>query len=261
MQNDQQQPRGTVVPEFPEDFGVFISSDGANSSVPWILGDHGTAGVFTEAAIGQILESCRPTFTLTAEDLRGLSRCLGSTLNPETLPLLAGVSRSHAHNLGRQQVAETTKHILKAENEARSAVAALKHLAARAFTEYGRLDLSAIESQLAMAADLLRDAAQDVNAKESAATISMPRFENSRHVPDLRRRLVVMHARRFLQETGNRYGFTTDTANYSRGGGLMEFLDIIVSHLTDPPSKLSPNTVSKDVKALKNLKKDLCTEG
>ena len=261
MSKSQQQPREARLPDFPEDFGLFITADGVNPSVRWILKDHGSTGVFTEAAIAQILDSCRPTFTLTAEDLRELSRSLGITLNPEALPYVYGVSRSHARKLGRQHMDRVTKHIRNGENEALSAATAIAELAATSFGQFGPLNLSEVERKVAAARELLSDAAQGLSAIANSTTVYTARFENRRHVPDVRRRHVVFAARRFLQETGNPYGFTTDVQSYKRGGGLMEFLDIIVPHITNPPSKLSRDTVAKDVRALKNLKQDLCSEG
>ena len=261
MSNTEEMPRVTSFPDAPEDFGLYIGADGVNPSVPWILKDHGKTGVFTEAAIQQILDSGRPTFRLTAEDLRALSRSLGIVLNPEALPFLHGVSRSHARKLGSQQLDSAAKHIRKGEKEALSAVDALEQLAATSFGERGPLPLSDVERKVAAAGELLRDAAKALRAIASSATVYTARFENRRHVPDVRRGHVVFNARRFLEETGNPYGFTTDVHTNKRGGALMEFLDIIVPHLTDPASRLSRDTVAKDIRSLKNMKQDLCTEG
>lgn len=247
----------TTLPDAIEDTGLFLGADGVNASAAWILKDHGKAGVFTDAAIDQIIEACRPTFTLTVEDLRKLSKSLGSALNPEDSPFLYGASRSSARKRGLQGLDRVTKHIEKGAAETIAATSAIEKLEQTSFTEAGPLNLSGIRCKIVAAQALLMDAAQALNAVTDDISVYTPRFNNRRHVPDIRRRHVVLIAHQFLQQTGNPSGFTTDINTYERSGGLMEFLDVIVPQITNPPGKLSRDTVAKDIQSMRKLKQDL----
>lgn len=235
------------------DFGLFIGADGVNSSVPWKIADYGSRGALSEEALAEIVEGCGAEFCFSETDLQRLSRALAIALDHEAFPFLYGVSRSDAHDRGvkkleaaRTQMAKASTAVIKARkkmHDLTESLTSIKHEAA--MKRYFRA--------LQEAEALLVDVSKGISSINPKNAPPSPKFKNRRHVPDIRRRNVVLTSYQFLMETGNRHGFTTDLGTNERTGGLMAFLDLVVPHITDPPSKLSKDTVARDLTAMRQL--------
>ena len=235
------------------DRGFFIGADGINPSVQWKISNYGSSGALSEQAIAEITESCQPEFTVTKEDLQRLSRHLGSALDGQDMPFLYETSRSDAKSHGVKKLEEIRERVAKAETANTKARKTMQDLAENLYFDRKAIDLRIYLKKLQEAEALLVEVSNDLSTIEDKDEPFYLKFKNRRHVPDARRRYVVLAVHQFLQETGNRYSFTTDVGSYERSGGLMDFLDLVVPHITDPPSKLSKDTVARDLTAMRQL--------
>lgn len=235
------------------DRGFFIGADGINQSVQWKIGRYGSNGALSGEAIAAIIESCQPEFSVTVEDLQRLSRCLGSALDSQDMPFLYETSRSEAKSHGLKKLEEVKQRLVKAVTASTKARKIMQDLAVNFYLARKVVDLRSRLSRLQKAEALLIEVANDFSTIEAKDEPIYMKFKNRRHVPDARRRHVVLAVHQFLQETGNRYSFTTDVDTYERSGGVMAFLDLVVPHITDPPAKLSKDTVARDLTAMRQL--------
>lgn len=81
--------------------------------------------------------------------------------------------------------------------------------------------------------------------------ISFREISDKRRVKDERRRVVCWFIFKFWQENGRKLSYTTDPDTSERTGPLVEFVNSIVACISDPPGKISGETIKSEIDAFK----------
>lgn len=74
---------------------------------------------------------------------------------------------------------------------------------------------------------------------------------DKRQVHDIRREIVCTGIFNAWEDAGRRLSFTTDPITSERGGPLLEFVNAVVECITDPPTRLTGETIKTEIKRYK----------
>ena len=237
------------------EYGMMINADGIRQSVPWRLRNHRNLPALTNTQIEDISER----FGLDTTGVTKLADYLGYCLDPNALPNVISVSRTMAISRGQKAISSTLKDIDRATDHLIRGFERLKSLytdsiehpeAAARFDQlhhdYDKMlhDIKALDRELRLLSKI-PDLALDT------------RPTDRRIVADRRRQAVLISIFFFWKAAGRTLTISTNPVTSERGGPLVDFVNAIVTCVTDPPTPLSGETIVSDLRDLKNRGRSL----
>lgn len=81
--------------------------------------------------------------------------------------------------------------------------------------------------------------------------ISFREISDKRRIRDERRRVVCWFIFTFWQEIGRKLSYTTDPDTSERTGPLVDFVNSVVACISDPPAKISGETIKSEMEEFK----------
>jgi hypothetical protein len=230
----------------PEDGLIFIDADQVKTAAPWRLRDYGRGGALTD---GQA-EELALRFGLDCEVLKSLSIALAIALNPTANPSVIHMSRKVATDRAARELDKALTETTVAEKKLRQAVARLTPLYTGSSLDTGgaarleKLKIAMAETHRRSVLDL-----QELSAVNKVPNVAlMVRYTQKGKMED-RRRKMVMHTLFYAwQASGRKLTYTTDSVRKQRSGPLIDFVTAVVACVTDPPLKLSGETIVADLR-------------
>jgi hypothetical protein len=221
-----------------------ISTDGVRQSAAWRLSNYGDSGALTDAQIERLVAQ----FSLSRNQLRELSWYLGHALGG--VPTIILVGRSKAAAEAAAEIAQAIKDLADAARKLEKAKDRLARLCVDDdFGPDGQNRLSDVKNQLAQSQDgvqIVKDALLEVS--ETPGFALLLRHADTRNIPDYRRSKVLSQIMSFWHSIGRKLTYTTDPSNSERRGELIDFVNAIVGCISDPPGKLSGESIIAAIK-------------
>ena len=231
------------------DLLIFMGVDGVKPSVPWLLTNYGTDGAINTEHSQAIAER----FDFSLDQVQDLSKRLGYILNPAATVLVAPISSSRAKARAEERITKAVSGIARAADHLIHTEEYLRNISVgtRSDTQEGRR-INQIRGEIVTKFGELFELASELEALAKHEDILLLEHTHPQNMRDERRKRVISAIDSFLVETGRPLGFTTDTMTSERSGPLIEFTHAVVEAVTDPPSRLSPNTIVADFRELRN---------
>jgi hypothetical protein len=196
-------------------------------------------------------------FTFSVEDVQQLSKRLACALNPEDSPVQITLSREQAEASAKEKMAKALEHMMNASEEA---VKALELVSGLSTTEaQDREAARRFDKTLKQHDKLLREIERlyrcyDYLAGRDGLALDVD-IVDRRSVPDLRRQKVLETLFVFWAEHGRKLSVTTAPIEKGRRKGpLVDFVNMAVGAVTDPPTELKSETIWQDLKAFKAIR-------
>lgn len=226
---------------------LYLHTEGIRTSARWRLADYDEKGALSEENLATLAKQ----FALPQPILQTLSREIGNCLDTESMVNLTPVRGDVAIERANKALEETARLAKRVEHD----LAAMGRLLAPlsdAFVsndkEKGVLASAKKRAKAAhKAASGLHDAIDRVIRLPGSAADTSP--TDKRNISDGRRRGVVDTCCYAWHDAGRPVTYTTNSegARDRRGGRLIEFIQAVVRMVTDPPSRLSGETIRKDI--------------
>lgn len=221
-----------------------ISTDGVRQSAAWKLSNYGDSGALTDAQIERLVAQ----FSLSRNQLRELSWYLGHALGGT--PSIVSINRSKAAAEAAVEIAQAIKDLADAARKLEKAKDRLAQLCVDDdFGPDGRKRFSGVKNQLAQSqvgVQMVDEALLEVSATPGFAL--RLRHNDTRSIPDYRRGNVLSEIMSFWHSIGRKLTYTTDPSNSARRGELIDFVNVIVGCISDPPGKLSGEIIIAAIK-------------
>ena len=226
---------------------IYLHTDGIKTSAPWRLADYDEQGALSEENLATLAEQ----FDLPQPILQTLSIEIGNCLDTESLVNWTTVNRGVAIERANKALEEAARLAKRVEQDLATMgrlLAPLSDAFASNGEQQGVLASAQQRTEAAQkAASGLHDAIDRViRLPGSAADISPT---DKRRISDGRRRVVVENCCYAWHDAGRPVTYSTRPERIAdrRGGPLIEFIQAVVMMVTDPPSKLSVETIRKDI--------------
>lgn len=225
---------------------LFIHTDGIKTSVPWRLADYEEKGALSEENMAMLAER----FGLSRPGLERLSLYVGNSLDIESLVNLTTVRGDVAVARASPDLEEAARLAKRVEQNLAKMFAIVEPLSDEvALHDQQKRALATAKIRIQEARESaigLHDAIdQAIKLPGSAAKIS----PDKRRIRDGRRIGVVESCCYAWHDEGRKVSYTTraDRLTDRRGGTLIKFIQAVVLIVTDPPTKLSGETIRKDI--------------
>jgi hypothetical protein len=226
---------------------IFLHVDGIKTSANWRIADYAGYGALSE----ENREKLAAKFDLPWAILQTFSIEIGNSLDVESLVNLTTVSRGAAIKRANKTLEESARLAKRIEQDLATLGGLLAPLSDNFVSEDEQKGVLASAQrqteETQAAATGLHDAIDRViRLPGSAADLSL---QHKRKVSDGRRRFVVETCCYAWRDAGREVTYTTrpERVTERRGGPLIEFIQAVVTMVTDPPGKLSGETIRKDI--------------
>jgi hypothetical protein len=223
---------------------IGISTDRIRQSVAWKLENYGDDGALNDDQI----ETLALQFSLTRNQLRELSWELGHALGG--VPTIILISRSKAEAEATAEIEQAIKDLSDALRKLTSAEGRLDRLLIEHEVDAdGSIRFLNAQNQLAQNRDgvqTIKDVLFEVS--KTAGLALLLRHADKRGIPDYRRGKVLSQIMSFWHSIGRKLTYTTDPSNSARRGELIDFVNVIVGCISDPPGKLRGETIIAAIK-------------
>jgi hypothetical protein len=267
---------------------IVLPADRLRSKIPWILRDERYADDALDAGLERLYEqddfdvaeiyaledankaqfsdrwysqalsdaqvnAVAETFTFSVDDVRQLSKRLAYALNPHDSPVSIMLQREQAEASAKEKMAKALEHMMNASEEA---VKALELASGLSTTEaQDREAARRFDNTLKQHEKLLREIERlyrsyNYLAGHDGLALDLD-IVDRRSVPDMRRQKVLETLFGFWAERGRKLSVTTDPGSSERKGPLVDFVNMAVRAVTDPPTELKSETIWRDLKEFK----------
>ena len=268
---------------------IVLPADRLRSKIPWILRDERYADDALDAGLERLYEqddfdvaeiyaledankaqfsdrwysqalsdaqvnAVAETFTFSVEDVQQLSRRLACALNPEDVPATITLSRERAQHSAKEKVAKALDHLMNASEEALKALELFSSLSTKEAQDRNaarRFDKALKDhDKLLQEIERLYLCHKYLSGRDGLA-LDLD-IVDRRSVPDMRRQKVLGTLFGFWAEHGRKLSVTTAPIEKSRRKGpLVNFVNMAVRAVTDPPTELKSETIWQDLKEFK----------
>lgn len=235
-----------------DDYTIYLPMDGIRLSAQWKLASYGEGGAL-QASDKAVLAR---RFSLPDSVMETLSEELGYCLDVESEVNLVAVNRKKAIERAKQPLEESARLARRVETDINKIVQHMKALSEefKLQDDDGQVLRSAkAQAQAIMEASIGLEKAIDHVIKTPGAAADMSPLHRN-HVWDKRRQYVVETCCYAWQASGLKLSYTNIPDQYKserHGGPLIDFIQEIVSLVTEPAEKLSTNTIKKDIDRFK----------
>ena len=226
---------------------LYIHTDGINMSVPWRLRDYEEKGALPDEGIASLAEQ----FDLPLPIVEQLSILVGNSLDDESLVNFTAVMRDVAIKRANEALEDAARLGKRVEQDLARIGDLLAPLSDAFVSEANQQGVLALAQERAVAARTgatgLYDAIDIVIGRPGSAAVMSP--TDKRCIGDGRRKNVVHSCCYAWHDAGRRVSYTTrpERTADQRGGPLIEFIQAVVMMVTDPPARLSGETIRKDI--------------
>lgn len=235
-----------------DDYTIYLPIDGITVSAPWKISCYGDGGAL-QACDKAALAS---RFDLSESVIETLSEQLGYCLDVESEANLVAVNRAKAIERAAKKLEEVARLARRVETDINKIVQHMKALSDEFKLQDNDkhvLRSAKAQAQAVMQASVGLEKAIDHVIKTPGAAADMSPL-NKNHVWDKRRRYVIETCCYAWQDSGLKLSYTNIPSQYKserHGGLLIDFIQEIVSLVTEPAEKLSTNTIKKDIDRFK----------
>ena len=238
----------------PFDGGMFISGDRFSRSVPWRLDEYGWGGALSSEQIDVLSRK----FGIDTRSLADLSQKIGRALDVNE-----PVNLVHAPlSKGAARAAKEAEQSLKNLGTAYEKLSEARDRLAPLYPNRDRNPEGAAHFTRALA--LMRQCERHLEEAENALQDAMRLGQfalvvapgDKRTIADVRRKQVLRHIFQFWHDADLTGRFTTDPDTSKRRGPIIDFANAIVECVTDPPRRLSPNTIVAELRRFKPITKE-----
>mgnify|MGYP000331623537 CR=1 FL=1 len=242
--NDWSKP---VVVSAPKSLYLPLATS-AKDAAPWRLHNQGSKGA--NAFSAEHVEFLSQKYDLDREALWELSRQVGRTLSESCTYFQPELTRSRTDK-ATKEIQKAIKHIETAERELRKTGAILETLHFGDLIATTRRPKASVEhrSALQSSIDSHRHLKQHIVDMAVSGKVIFDGNPDKRRLRDLRRASVCGSAFAIWAEHGRKISYTSDAIKSERTGPLIEFINDIVSFVTDPPTPLSGETIKTEISA------------
>lgn len=226
---------------------LYLPTDGIRTSAQWRLADYDEKGALSEENLATLAEQ----FDLPQRILQTLSIEIGNCLDTESMVNLTTVRGDVAIERANKALEEAARLAKRVEQDLVAIGLLLAPLSDAFVSKEEQQDVLASAKQRTEAAQQavsgLYDAIDRVIRLPGSAADMSP--TDKRSISDGRRRVIVETCCYAWHDAGRPVTYTTNSvsAHDTRGGRLIKFIQAVVKMVTDPPGKLSGETIRKDI--------------
>ncbi len=228
---------------------VYVSGEDGKRSAGWRIGSYEERGILS----GDEKAALVAGFGLTAELVDELSVAVGNSLDRESIVELLPVSAAKAAAKGQKALEEAARLARRIQRDQER----LKTLLAGLSCDFDEsrtaaVEKNAIEASLATitpAVEGLEDPIDRLKAIPNGVAELTP--DDKRAVRDKRRTHVVWSCCYVWRESGREISYTSvphETGNRARGGALIDFIQTVISFVTEPSSEAPVSSILRDLK-------------
>lgn len=238
--------------DMTDDYSIHPNSDGIKTSAPWRIQSYGDEGILTEPDLKEL----ETEFEISTKVLSQLSRELGYCLDEGSAVNLVEVNRKQAIERAQSDLDAAAKLTKRAELGIQKAVEKLGPLSDQfAKSKEDRDALKAAQAHAIAALDAatgLREIVSLLISRPGAAARMDPK--DKRKASDGRRQVVVETCCYAWADAGRTVSYTSATwKEDQRSGPLVDFIQSVVEKVTEPSSRLSVETLRKDIDRFKRM--------